>query len=337
MKKLSSVLTVAPAALLVGGAAMAAPPGGYDNWTVNNGVISVTGGCESGYSCTNLDATGNGILQQKVTDLSDTNISYFRTIITDEGATATDLASVQALGFRNEGMVGAQNGTTDYAIRGVIKSAPTVLTNDQMATMAEVTNGALAGIAHVILDQEQGLGRAGSNMDFHFHENGQTYLELNDNVNGGTGTGNEGHLTVRRAGNLTTAGTLTLDAGGPNEQTLAYNAGGSVTAVWLTQAASGNGSFLNRTLGQQTYTATSNNGKTNSGSNVTGEISLNNGDASGNFNITSNGPSAEISGTQWGWSSLFGTRPEQYYTNSANTGLALPPGGMFGANDYVIP
>ncbi|MCC6303342.1 MAG: hypothetical protein IT489_11165, partial [Gammaproteobacteria bacterium] len=97
MKKLTS-LSLAPAALFRGGAAMAAPIGGYDAWTVNAGTITAT--CPAGHTCTNLDASGTGILQQKMVDSADTTVSYFRTIVTEEGATATNAAAVSALGFR---------------------------------------------------------------------------------------------------------------------------------------------------------------------------------------------------------------------------------------------
>ncbi|MCC6207203.1 MAG: hypothetical protein IT488_03500 [Gammaproteobacteria bacterium] len=338
MKKLTS-LSLAPAALFISGAAMAAPIGGYDAWTVNAGVISAT--CPAGHSCSNLDATGNGILQQKVVDNADTTVSYFRTIVTDEGATASDLASVQALGFRIEGQIGIDGGGgNNYTNRSVIKGGA-VLGNDAMSTVAEINSGALASgsLAPVVLDQQQGLGATTRSMDWHFHENGVNYLELNAYSTGGVaggGAGNEGAITVRRSGALTAGGTLTLGAS-PTEgvQTLAYAAGGSVTAVWLTQAASGIGSFTNRTLGLQRYTVITNNGKTNVGGT---SIDASNADGTGNFAIGLNGPGTEISGTQFGWNSaLFGTQPQQYFENSISTGLVAPNAPGTFADDFVIP
>jgi hypothetical protein len=346
MKKITALTMASAASLFVGGTAMAAPIGGYDAWTVSSGTITAT--CPAGHTCSNLDATGNGILQQRVTDSADTTVSYFRTIVTDEGATATDLASVQALGFRIEGMVGAEDGSGNYVNRSVIK-AGTQLGNDAMSTAAEVGQGTLIGIAHFIADQEQGLGATTRRMDWHFHENGVNYLELNhystggvaDDGPGGTnaGTGNEGAVTVRRSGNLSSAGTLTLDPGGANEQTLAYATGGSVTAVWLTQAASGVGTgvtgALSRTLGVQRYTAITTNGKTNAGGT---SISQNNADGVGAFVATSNGADLEISGTQWGWDTvLFGTQPQEYFANSTNAGLRAPDAPGTFANDYILP
>ena len=338
MKKLTS-LSLAPAALFIGGAAMAAPIGGYDAWTVSAGTITAT--CPAGHTCTNLDATGNGILQQKMVDNADTTVSYFRTIVTEEGANASDLAAVQALGFRIEGQIGIDGGGgNNYTNRSVIK-AGSQLGNDQMATVAEVNNGALqaGSLAAVVLDQEQGLGATTRRMDWHFHENGVNYLELNAYSTGGVaggGAGNEGSITVRRSGALTAGGTLTLGAS-PTEgvQTLAYAAGGSVTAVWLTQAASGVGAFSNRTLGLQRYTAITNNGKTNVGGT---SIDASNRDGAGNFVATLNGNSAEISGTQFGWNNaLFGNTPQEYFTNSISSGLLAPPAPGTFTNDFVIP
>jgi hypothetical protein len=181
-------------------------------------------------------------------------------------------------------------------------------------------------------------------MDWHFHENGVGYLELNAYSTGGVAggaAGNEGAITVRRVNNVSAAGTVTLDPGGVlsgTEQTLAYAVGNSVTAVWLTQAASGVGSFSNRTLGVQRYTTTTGAGgpKTNVGGT---SVSMDNADGFGNFVIsTTNGANAEIAGTQWGWNTaLFGTRPQQYFLNSAATGVRAPDAPGTFANDFLIP
>jgi len=316
---------------------MAAPIGGYDAWTVSAGTITAT--CPAGHTCTNLDATGNGILQQRMVDNSDTTVAYFRTIVTDEGATATDLASVQALGFRTEGQIGIDGGGgNNYTNRSVIKGG-TVVGLDAMTTVAEVNAGALqsGSLAHVVLDQAQGLGATTRSMDWHFHENGVNYLELNAYSTGGVaggGAGNEGAITVRRSGALTSGGTLTLDPSG-TPQTLAYVAGGSVTAVWLTQAASGIGSYSNRTLGLQRYNAITNNGKTNVGGTSVG---INNADGFGNFVITPTAANTEIAGTQWGWNTaLFGTRPQQYFMNSLATGVRAPDAPGTFTDNFVIP
>lgn len=337
MNKLIALPMVSAASLFVGGIAMAAPIGGYDNWTVSGGTITAT--CPAGHTCVSLDATGNGILQQRVTDNSDTTVSYFRTIVTNDGETATDLAAVQALGFRIEGMVSAEDGSGNYTNRSIIK-AGTQLGNDAMSTMAEVSAGALeaGSIAPFVADQEQGLGATTRLMDWHLHENSESYLELNAYSTGGVAggaAGNEGALTVRRTGNLSAPGTLTLDSGGANEQTLAYVAGGSVTAVWLTQAASGTGDVSNRTLGLQRYTATTSNGDTNVGGT---SVEIDNADGVGNFVITHNGSGVEIDGTQWGWNTaLFGSQPQQYFGQTDGINVRAPDAPGTFANDFVIP
>ena len=139
MKLRFALLTPAVLALS-GGAAYAVPPTGfsYDDYTVAAGVI--TAGCPVGYTCTNLDATGNGILQQRVTDGTD---SYFRTIVVNEGVTATDLAAVEALGFRDESYVNALDGESDMSVRGIIQGSQLGDGIDDMYVMAEITDGAL--------------------------------------------------------------------------------------------------------------------------------------------------------------------------------------------------
>ncbi|MCC6208211.1 MAG: hypothetical protein IT488_08665 [Gammaproteobacteria bacterium] len=339
MKKITVLTMASTASLFLGGAAMAAPIGGYDAWTVSSGTITAT--CPAGHTCTSLDATGNGILQQRVTDNTDTTVAYFRTIVTDEGATASDLSAVQSLGFRSEGMIGAQDGSGNYINRSIIK-AGTQLGNDAMSTMAEIGSGSLMGIAAFTADQEQGLGATTRSMDWHFQEGDTTYLELNHYSTGGVaggGTGNEGTITVRRAGLLSEGGTLTLDPAGSQEQTLAYAAGNAVTAVWLTQAASGIGSQFDRTLGLQRYTVVTTTGqaqKTNAGGT---SVTASNADGNGNFVVDiSGGASTEISGTQFGWNAaLFGTQPQEYFTNSISSGLLAPPSPGIYTNDYILP
>ncbi|MGE3481922.1 MAG: hypothetical protein AB7K73_10980, partial [Gammaproteobacteria bacterium] len=129
------------------------------------------------------------------------------------------------------------------------------------------------------------------------------------------------------------------DPGGSQEQTLAYAAGNAVTAVWLTQAASGVGSFTNRTLGLQRYTVVTTGGaKTNVGGTSVTAMNHSDLDGAGNFAITLNGTGTEISGTQFGWNNaLFGSTPQQYFENSISSGLVAPPAPGTYTNDFVIP
>jgi hypothetical protein len=73
--------------------------------------------------------SGNGFLQQKVDVTSGlgSGSSFYRTIILDQGATATDAATYAALGFRNESFVDASSaGGGDLASDSLVKlAAPT--------------------------------------------------------------------------------------------------------------------------------------------------------------------------------------------------------------------
>jgi hypothetical protein len=307
MKKLT-VLTVVPAALaLASGSVVAVPPTGfsYDDYTVNGGVI--TAGCPVGYTCTNLDATGNGILQQRVTDGTD---SYFRTIIVDENVTATDLASVQALGFRDESYVGATDGSGDMSTRGIVQSGTPADLANYLYVMAEITDGQL-NVNGLSFEQFNGLGAANRNVEFKGFGNSNN-LTMQINV---MQPNNEGNMTIRKA-TATTAGTLSLSDADPGIADLAYASGNRLQVVWLEQAASGTGDAFNRILGQQIY------------SNLTAgtEIRYNNADGAGNFVAVNTGANNEVGGIgPWNWNAaLFGNEPNPYLVNGAGTGIALP-------------
>ena len=309
MKKLT-VLTVVPAALaLASGAVVAVPPTGfsYDDYTVNAGTI--TAGCPVGYTCTNLDATGNGILQQRVTDGTD---SYFRTIVVDEGISATDLASVEALGFRDESYVNAADGEADMSVRGIIQGSQLGAGIDDMYVMAEITDGSLNVGGPIRLEQRNMLGAANRTVDF-VGNGSSNNLTMQINVQQ---PNNEGNLTIRKA-TATAAGDLSLTDADPGIAPLAYAAGNRLQVVWLEQAASGNGDAFNRTLGQQTY------------SNLTAatEISYNNADGAGNFVAVNTGANNEVGGIgPWNWNAaLFGTEPNPYLVNGTGTGIAANP------------
>jgi hypothetical protein len=123
------VLTAGSAGLiLAAGGSMAAVPGtgGFGQFTSTAGTIT---GCVAGATCTTM-VSSNGFLQQKVdvTAGLGTGSSYYRTIILDNNATATDGAGYAALGFRNESFVpaGGSAGGGDVAADGFVKlAAPT--------------------------------------------------------------------------------------------------------------------------------------------------------------------------------------------------------------------
>jgi hypothetical protein len=103
---------------------MAAAPGGggFGQYTANAGVItsnSIVGQTAAPVTL----VSGNGFLQQKVTTAQGT---FYRTIILDNNATATDAAGVTALGFRNETFTNTVSNSGDLASEGVVKLAAPV-------------------------------------------------------------------------------------------------------------------------------------------------------------------------------------------------------------------
>lgn len=299
---------ISPALLaLSGGVAFSAPPTGfsYDDYTVNGGVI--TANCPVGYTCTNLDATGNGILQQRVTDGTD---SYFRTIVVDDGVTATDLTAVRALGFRDESYVGA-DGSGNMSTRTVVQGDQLGASIDPMFVSTEIMDGALAVGGAVNIEQFNQLGAANRTAEFRGVGNSNN-LTMQINI---MQPNNEGNMTIRKA-TATAAGSLSLTDADPGIAPLAYAAGDRLQVVWLEQAASGAGNQFNRILGQQVY------------SNLTAgtSIAYSNADETGNFVAVNTGSNNPVGGIgPWNWNaSLFGDAPNPYLVNGAGTGVALP-------------
>jgi hypothetical protein len=116
------LLSLGSASLIISAsAAMAAAPGGggFGQYTANAGVItsnSIVGQTAAPVTL----VSGNGFLQQKVTTAQGT---FYRTIILDNNATATDGAGIAALGFRNETFTGTVSNSGDLASEGVVKLA----------------------------------------------------------------------------------------------------------------------------------------------------------------------------------------------------------------------
>ena len=307
MKLRFALLTPALLALS-GGAAYAVPPTGfsYDDFTVNAGTV--TAGCPVGYTCTTLDATGNGILQQRVTDGTD---SYFRTIVVNEGVTATDLASVEALSFRDESYVNAADGEADMSVRGIIQGSQLGAGIDDMSVMAEITDGSLSLGGAIRLEQFNQLGAANRSNTF-VGVGSSNNLNMQIDV---IQPNNEGNMTIRKA-TAAGAGNLELTAADPGIAPLAYAAGNRLQVVWLEQAASGTGDAFSRVLGQQTY------------SNLTAgtSISYSNTDDAGSFVAVNNGVGNDVGGIgPWNWNAtLFGTEPNPYVTNDNNNGATAP-------------
>jgi hypothetical protein len=90
--KISSRAALYPAAaislVLLSQQSFAAVPttGSFDQWSVTSGTISAT--CPTGYTC-GTAVTGDGFFQRQIVDTTSGGKTYFQTIITDTGATAT--------------------------------------------------------------------------------------------------------------------------------------------------------------------------------------------------------------------------------------------------------
>jgi hypothetical protein len=130
-----------PLSLFVAGSAIAAAPGGggFGQYTVSSGVITDTMTGTTAASVTM--ASGNGFLQQKVTTAEGV---FYRTIILDSNATATNAAGVNALGFRNETFVDTVSNSGNMASDGRIAfSAPAGVATAGSGSTSTVT---LAGV-----------------------------------------------------------------------------------------------------------------------------------------------------------------------------------------------
>lgn len=234
MKKLS-LLTIglSSASLLMAGAAMAAPPSGftYNDYTVNAGVIT-PGACPVGYTCQTLQGDV-GFLQQRISDGTAAG-TYFRTIITEDDASAGDSTQVDALAFRNDSFVGATDNSGAVASLGKVTLDGAIGTG---TSTAELARGSLnAGEASGIeLRQDQNMGDRTVAFSFDEQIDGSENLRL-DQINP-VGGNYSGPMTVRRTtGSYTVCAvdpcTLTL----PDGQTIQYNNGDSIGVMYQHQA-----------------------------------------------------------------------------------------------------
>lgn len=110
MKNFKLVTSVGSAALVLSGAAMAAPPSALE-WSVANGAITSSLNCDgTAYECSG-ELTGDGFFQRQVRDVA-TNEIFFQTIITVAGANATQ-ATLGDLAFYDESFVQASFNNTN--------------------------------------------------------------------------------------------------------------------------------------------------------------------------------------------------------------------------------
>lgn len=236
---LKIIFAISVVVLLARTAAFAATPG-FDDWSVttNGAVTGQIAGCPTGFSCTNL-MSGNGFLQQSITDGVD---KYIQTIITEPGANGTPAAllytdeSFVKPGNTGFGLLSKRIGidaefnstslissgwaapSTNLSLvqitQAITDAGEAVLGDEHSSTFAlDVTNDSLTDtMTSKVLDLEQSVG-------------------MGDGVHDDT-IALQKFLIKQFAGSaLTTSGSLDF---GP-AATVSWSAGESISLVWLGQ------------------------------------------------------------------------------------------------------
>ncbi len=320
----------------------------FDNYTVDasGNVIydlategSGTGTpCPNNATCTVLEATGEGILQQQVK--YDGGADYFQTIIVEDGAAS--ITDPNDLTFRTESYVEAgTGGVSNLANINVIKQGD-LTGGDDFLIESENSLGTLIGPDpttgtgleakqrnHQIINAgADTLGNVNAVREFWIEDDGAgtrfAINELNPNE--------QGQFTMRRVtGNyVTAAGSLTLDSG----DTFTYAAGANLSVIYKTQAMAGPTDPFDRVLGEtiiQECTDVDCNTYVN-------EFSQNNEDPlnPGVFPVGhAGGPGTQVTGAgpflvNWdvGGSTeqtLFGAEPLTYNVNATDDDVVAPP------------
>ncbi len=111
-KSYKAATSVGTVALVLSGSLMAAAPPAFDTWTVSNGTITPAT-CATGFTC-GVALSDRGFYQRQITETAGGAV-YFQTIITENDATATTPAGLNALIFADESYVrtGNVNGLSD--------------------------------------------------------------------------------------------------------------------------------------------------------------------------------------------------------------------------------
>lgn len=311
----------------------------FDQYTVDasgNVVLNNAGGtwgCPIGGTCTVLEATGPGILQQKVNFGG--GVEYFQTIIVDDGAVS--VADPTILDFRNESYVDATGFSLNIAQLGVVQELDGGL--DDFVTEFEGQNGVLresdtsnpTGLrATETIHQANELGPGRTSEVFIENNPFQSGQRMAINVAGLLG---EGQFTLRKAtGNMVDAsGSIVLD----NGANFAFAPGDSIQVIHLTQASWAGltppGIPLNNVLGLTIARLLADSG----GASVTTEIRQDNNDGTGKFITTGGAAGTPLTGSgpflnPWLSSDLLGTEPLAY-TDSGGGFPIAPAGGFFPA------
>lgn len=261
-RALKLVSSFGSAALILSGAAVAAPPGGltYDQWGVSGGTITPTTGtsangfCPTGFAC-GAAVTGDGFFQRQLTDSAGNR--YFQTMITNTGATGTPTGTTP-LDFADENYV--KIATPGAAVATGLADKQSL--NDvpgQFKTAALINVGwaQLPGEVNVQISQTVAESASGFSNSFTFAQLDpraiSRTIDMDQNVVLQAATAPAVSDTQRfvlreRSGTaVTTAGTFTLP--GTPTPSLAFAAGDDVKVIWVGQ----NMPSLGNLFGFQSY------------------------------------------------------------------------------------
>jgi hypothetical protein len=257
-KAVKTASSLGAVALVLSGAAMAAAPISFDQWTVTGGAVSIgdldtvtagTQDCPAGWTC-GTAITGDGFYQRQVTDGG--GIDYFQTIITDKGVTGTGGAG--NLNFSDESFVrtGNVSGLANKSAVGEVTTSGTVTTTfggstELLIGWANSGGGATSADDQVKLNQSIDMvDTAGENFrtDFWLDQVGQNgataklmRLTSNVEIDSTAGSAQDFVLVDRKGTPDVNAGTVSL--GGTTGGTIDWAAGTNVKAIWVGQDMSG--------------------------------------------------------------------------------------------------
>ena len=253
MKNFKLITSVGSAALVLAGAATAAPPDPRQ-WSVTNGNITSSLVCDGTvYQCSG-ELTGDGFFQRQVRDVATGEI-YFQTIITTAGATAAETA-LSDLAFYDESFVQASfnnaNNEGIIDVQHIREAGATVFEADTAIATGSL---ATAGTNNLALAQRLYNTAGDFRTDF--------FMAANDLANTGAdgnpanfwmkvtaqvdmnaaNTDSQNFLLARARGNYQDGVAIT-DLGGVVGESVSAAAGEDFQGTWITQD-------LNQTVGQQ--------------------------------------------------------------------------------------
>lgn len=271
-KVITTMGSASSLALILSGAAMAAPPTGFNTlgqWNVDTaGVVTAT--CPTGFTCATV-ANGSGFLQQEVTSNTAGGPRYVRTLI-GEGFASTATTDITRLTFASEDYI-QLGGAGGLASAMTIKEG-TPPTTGMATAAADVTTGfsssaqILAGasmVANAANKSEASLGLALYDTGAAATAGGDEFLTsfsvtadtTTAGVNvtnalgidqiayvGGTAATADRQRFVTLVENAVTAQTaFKFAANTTNPATLAWAIGDKIQVVWAGQSIGGAGDF----------------------------------------------------------------------------------------------